>query len=210
MASGQRPRIDPRTLLNLYRQGYFPMADPDTGEVNVYSADPRAIIPLDAVHISSKIARLVRRAPFEVRCDTAFVEVMRACALPRAGSDRTWINEAMVEPYAALFEAGYAHSVEAWRGGALVGGLYGVHIGGLFCGESMFHRPDLGGSDASKISFVHLVRWLNHRGFGLLDAQMKTPHTARFGCIEVSHREYLGLLARALRLPVTWGDFRAL
>lgn len=185
------------------------MADPDNGQINWYSPDPRAIIPLDAFHIPRKLARKMRQRPFVIQSDTAFAEVMQACAAPRAQEEDTWINERLIRAYTALHQRGFAHSVEAWLDGALVGGLYGVQIGGAFFGESMFIRPELGGTDASKICLVHLVGWMRYLGMTLLDAQLPTDHTRRFGCIEVRRDLFHGLLERALRLPVRWGELDA-
>jgi leucyl/phenylalanyl-tRNA--protein transferase len=207
-----RPRgqqLSTGLLLSAYRRGWFPMADPLTGLVRWYHPDPRAIFPLEEFHVPDTLARELRRGRFEVRSDTAFERVMRACAEPRSDDDLTWIDDRMVEAYVGLFGAGHAHSVEAWRDGRLVGGLYGVHAGGAFMGESMFCRPDLGGTDASKVCLAHLVGWLRHRGFGLLDTQYATPHLERFGCREVPREEYLALLAGALARPAAWGAFDA-
>ena len=202
--------IDPETLLYAYCQGIFPMADSGTGEVGWYRPDPRAVIPLEAVHVPRKLARLVRKGTFEIRCDTAFEAVMRGCASPRFFGDETWISDSLVDVYSELNTAGFAHSIEAWRDGRLVGGLYGVHVGGLFAGESMFIDAEKGGTNSSKVCFVHLVAWLVHRGFLLLDAQMKTPHTARFGCVEISAQAYDEELKRAISSKVPWGEFKPL
>jgi leucyl/phenylalanyl-tRNA--protein transferase len=183
------------------------MAEPDSGQIHWYSPDPRAVIPLDTFHIPRKLARKIRQRRFEVRSDTAFADVMRACAAPRDEDDETWINDRLIQAYTELHQRGFAHSVEAWLGDDLVGGLYGVQIGGAFFGESMFVRPDLGGTDASKFCLVHLVGWMRHLGMSLLDAQLPTSHTRRFGCIEIRRDIFHGLLARAIRQPIRWRGF---
>jgi len=196
--------LSPELLLYAYGHGLFPMADPDEGgQLYWYAPDPRAVLPLDAFHVPSSLARVVRQGRFEVRVDTAFEAVMRACAAPAPGRASTWISEPMIEAYVDLHRVGYAHSVECWRGGALVGGLYGVRLGGAFFGESMFHRA----ADASKVALVHLVDRLRAGGFVLLDTQMATPHLARFGVVEIPRAAYEARLAEALRVE---GDWRAL
>lgn len=201
----QRPT--PEMLLWAYCRGIFPMADPITGEMGWYDPDPRGIIPLDAFHAPKTLARAVRKGCFEIRCDTAFEDVMRACAEPRREDELPWIDERLIRAYAGLQEMGHAHSVEAWREGDLVGGLYGVHIGGAFFGESMFFHPRRGGANASKVCLVHLVRHMIQRGCTLLDTQFNNDHLAQFGCIEIPRREYLRRLGEAIRRPVTWGRF---
>ena len=186
------------------------MADPLTGAIEWFNPDPRAVFPLvprEAFHVPASLARVVRSGRLEIRSDTAFEAVMRACAASRDTEDLTWIDQRMVDAYCALHAAGHAHSIEAWLDDRLVGGLYGVHIGAGFMGESMFCRPADGGSNASKVCLVHLVRWLQHRGFLLLDTQFSTDHLERFGCIEVPRHDYLALLAEAVARDVSWGDF---
>ena len=140
-ADPQRP--DPALLLWAYRQGAFPMADPETGDIGWYRPDPRAVIPLESFHVPRSLARVIRAGRFDVRCDTAFDEVIGACAEPRVGGeDESWIDERIIDAYRGLFDLGHAHTVEAWREGRLVGGLYGVHIGAAFFGESMFSRAE--------------------------------------------------------------------
>ena len=210
--SKQKPKIDLEqptvdTLIWAYRRAAFPMVDPITDCLEWFSPDPRAVFPLDAFHVPRNVARLVRQARFEVRSDTAFVEVMQACAGPRRDDDLSWIDDRLVGLYAGLFERGMAHTIEAWRDGRLVGGLYGVHLGGAFFGESMFIRPEQGGSGASKVCLVHLVRWLRHRGFTLLDTQFRNPHLEQFGVCEIPLSVYRERLANAVDRPVTWGTF---
>ena len=204
------PPLTTARLLAAYRRGWFPMADPLTGAIEWFNPDPRAVFPLappEAFHVPVSLARVVRSGRLEIRCDTVFERVMRACAVPRDPDDLTWIDQRMVDAYTALHAAGHAHSIEAWIQDKLVGGLYGVHIGGAFMGESMFSRRSDGGTNASKVCLVHLVRWLRHRGFLLLDTQFRTEHLSRFGCIEVPRRDYLPLLAEAVDRDISWGEF---
>lgn len=176
--------------------------------VEWFCPDPRAIFPLASFRVPDSLARLVRHRLFVIRSDTAFEQVMRACAQPRVQEPGTWIDEGMIRAYCELHEIGHAHSVEAWkveRGSeVLVGGLYGVHIGGAFMGESMFVRPDLGGSNASKICLVHLVEHLRRRGFMLLDTQFTNEHLLQFGCVEIRASEYLKRLEIATATEVAW------
>ena len=191
------PELTPELLLYAYQSGAFPMADPAEGNaVYWYAPDPRAILPLDHFHVPKTLARVVRRASFEVVTDRAFEQVMYACAR----RSTTWISPEIIRVYSALHESGFAHSVECWLDGELVGGLYGVALGGAFFGESMFHRV----TDASKVALVHLVRQLRRGGFVLLDTQFKTTHLARFGVVEIPRRVYEARLRRALRVPATW------
>jgi leucyl/phenylalanyl-tRNA---protein transferase len=193
--------IDPEQLVSAYANGWFPMAV-EGGEIRWFSPDPRGIIPLDTFRISNRLARTWRSGRFEIAIDRAFAEVMTACAtIVRDPADPgTWITQDIVDSYVALHRLGLAHSVEAWRGGQLAGGLYGVALGGVFFGESMFHRE----TDASKIALIALVERLNQRGFRLLDTQWSTPHLEQFGAIEIPRREYLRRLARALRATCTF------
>jgi leucyl/phenylalanyl-tRNA---protein transferase len=184
--------IDPAVLVRAYREGIFPMALED-GEIGWFSPNPRGIIPLDRFRISSRLARVIRQGKFEIAIDRQFEAVMRACA-NRPG-EGTWISEEIVESYMALHRLGLAHSVEAWQDGELAGGLYGVHLGGAFFGESMFHRV----TDASKVALALLVDRLTRHSFQLLDVQWLTPHLERFGAIAIPRREYLTRLARALK-----------
>jgi leucyl/phenylalanyl-tRNA--protein transferase len=193
--------IDPERLVSAYASGWFPMAV-EGGEIRWFSPDPRGIIPLDTFQISNRLARTWRSGRFEIAVDRSFPDVMSACAtVPRDPQDPgTWISPEIVDSYTALHRLGLAHSVETWRGGQLVGGLYGVALGGAFFGESMFHRE----TDASKIALVALVERLNTRGFQLLDTQWSTAHLEQFGAAEIPRREYLRRLDRALRLPATF------
>jgi leucyl/phenylalanyl-tRNA--protein transferase len=194
----------PELLIRAYTRGIFPMVDSRTREIVWLSPDPRAILPLDGLRISHSLERALRRGAFEVRTDSAFERVMRACAEARPGRESTWIDERLVSAYTGLHALGLAHSVEAWLDGELVGGLYGVHVGAAFCGESMFSRPELGGTDASKVCLVQLVDWLVTGGFQLLDVQFQSPHLQRLGCVEIPRDAYLERLGRALQ---RWGDW---
>ena len=177
-------------LLYAYRSGAFPMATP-SGEIEWFSPNPRGLIPLDdRFHIPHGLARELKKGRFEIRISTQFEAVMRACG----EREETWINEEVLASYVELHRLGYAHSVEAWQGGALVGGLYGVALGGAFFGESMFHTV----TDASKVALHALVMRLRARKFHLLDTQWTTAHLRNFGCYELSRAKYLKLLNVAL------------
>ena len=195
----------PDLLLAAYARGVFPMADPETGAMEWFCPDPRAVIPLDAFHVPRTLARTIRQELFQLRSDTAFEEVMRSCGPARDSSEPTWIDERLVRAYVGLHARGHAHSVESWRDGKLVGGLYGVHIGAAFFGESMFVKQGPDGTDASKVCLVHLVNHLRDRGFTLLDTQFSSEHLSRFGCVEIPAVDYLSELAIAISQPVTWG-----
>src|SRR4051812_4988014 len=174
--------IEPELLVSAYASGWFPMAV-ESGEIRWFSPDPRGIIPLDTFAVPRRLARVWRQGRFEMAFDRAFVDVMRSCALvERNPADPgTWITPEIVESYTALHERGLAHSVEAWREGRLVGGLYGVSLGGVFFGESMFHTE----TDASKIALMALIERLRSRNFELLDTQWSTPHLKHFGATEI-------------------------
>lgn len=201
--SARRAIPTPDGLIHAYRTGFFPMVDPDTSRLGWYTSDPRAVIPLDErFHVPRSLGRVVRQERFDIRSDTAFVEVMRACADRPDGP--SWIDDRLVQAYAALHALGRAHTVEAWRDGRLVGGLYGVHLGRAFFGESMFVRPDAGGTNASKVCLVHLVHRLRANGFRLLDSQFANDHIEQFGCIEIPLGTYLEELAGALASDAPW------
>jgi leucyl/phenylalanyl-tRNA--protein transferase len=187
-------------LLSAYTTGWFPMAV-GPADIRWYSPDPRGIIPLDTFHASRRLARSARQNHFEVRVDTAFRAVIEGCA-QRVDEDGNWIDDEIIESYCALHDRGYAHSVETWQDGALVGGLYGVAIQGAFFGESMFHRA----TDASKVALVALVERLRARGYALLDTQWVTAHLTQFGAIEIPRGRYLRLLSEALRVDVRFAD----
>ena len=183
--------IEPEFLLAGYSAGYFPMADSRDGGVRWYSPLRRGIIPLDAFKVSRSLGQTLRKQTFEVKFNTSFEPVMRACA----EREDTWISEEIVQSYLRLHMLGYAHSVEAWKEGVLAGGLYGVALGAAFFGESMFSRE----RDASKVALVHLVERLRSRKFELLDTQFITQHLARFGTIEIPRSDYLIRLRAAIR-----------
>jgi leucyl/phenylalanyl-tRNA--protein transferase len=191
--------IPTELLLAAYASGWFPMAD-EEGVISWYSPDPRGIMPIETFHIPSRLQRVVRKGTLQVEIDRAFEEVMRACAEAERepGDTGTWISEEIIESYCALHAQGFAHSVEVRQDGLLVGGLYGVALGGAFFGESMFHRA----TDASKVALVALVARLRSHGFVLLDTQWVTAHLQQFGAIEITRPQYLRLLERSLKLDV--------
>jgi leucyl/phenylalanyl-tRNA---protein transferase len=194
-------RLDSDLLLRAYAAGIFPMAESaDSDEVFWVDPEERGILPLDDFHLPRRLRRTLRAAPFEIRCDGDFVAVMRGCAAPTPLRSKTWINDRLVRLYADLHRRGHAHSVEAWRDGELVGGLYGVTLGGVFFGESMFSRA----SDASKVALAHLVVRLRRCGFTLLDIQFVTPHLKQFGATTVSRDAYRRMLAAALGRHALW------
>ena len=185
----------PEQLLAAYASGVFPMGEArDDPRVFLVEPEWRGVIPLDAFHMPARLRRTVRREPFEVRVDTAFPAVLDACAAPGPGREDTWINGPIRALYLELARCGHVHTVECWRDGALVGGLYGVTLGGAFFGESMFSRA----TDASKVALVHLVARLRRGGWILLDAQFMTDHLQQFGAQEISQADYLRRLAPAL------------
>jgi leucyl/phenylalanyl-tRNA--protein transferase len=223
-------------LLAAYCHGAFAMATSRRGRVDFYQADPRSVLPLDdgALTVPRSLRSQLRTTAVSFTADVAFEAVIRACAdTPRHAGQRrpqTWINDWIISSYSALHRAGHAHSVEAWlpritttptptatattttttpapRTHDLVAGLYGVHIGGAFFGESMFSRPDLGGSNASKMCLVHLWHHLRARGFALLDTQIANDHMRQFGIVELRAHEFAPRLASAIALDRTWGTF---
>jgi leucyl/phenylalanyl-tRNA--protein transferase len=197
------PRITPELLLRAYAEGIFPMAEKrNDPRLFWVSPDRRGIVPLDRFHVPRRLARTVRSGRFAVTSNAAFVDVIRACASPAEGREESWINDEIVRLYSALHASGHAHSVECWHDGAMVGGLYGVHLGGAFFGESMFSTE----RDASKVALVHLVGRLIVGGFALLDTQFITSHLAQFGTIEIAREEYLERLRRALAVPAYWPE----
>ncbi len=190
-------QLTPELVLYGYQHGVFPMADPDEDdEIYWFRPEHRGVLPLDGFHVPKNLARLVRQERFEVVSDRDFPAVIRACA----ARSTTWISDEIVEIYEVLHQWGYVHSVECWQEGVLVGGLYGVTLGGAFFGESMFNRV----SDASKVALVHLVRRLQAGGFVLLDTQYNTEHLNQFGVVEIPCAEYERRLARALRVEARW------
>ena len=184
-------KLTPEVLEACYRAGAFPMYD-GYGRIGFYRSDPRSILELDSLHVSKSLARVIRKGVYEVHVNRDFEAVIRACA----DRKNTWINAEIIRAFVRFHEAGRAHSVEAYREGELVGGLYGVALGGAFMGESMFSRM----RDASKVCLVHLVDHLKSRGYVLLDCQIQSDHLARLGAIEIPEREYLKRLEHALSL----------
>jgi leucyl/phenylalanyl-tRNA--protein transferase len=195
--------LSPDLLLRAYAAGLFPMAesaeDPDLFWID---PDPRGVLPLDRFHLPRRLRRTLRSGYFEIRIDSAFGAVMRGCAEPTQIRPKTWINDEILRLYGALYEQGYAHSVEAWREGELVGGLYGVALRGVFFGESMFSRV----TDASKVALVHLVARLVKGGFRLLDTQFVTDHLRRFGAVEIPRADYHRQLERALAVDAYFAE----
>lgn len=217
-----------RQVLAAYREGWFPMADPVSGQVEWVQPHRRSVIHLDkpdGVRISRSLRAKVLRGPFHITTDTAFEAVIRACAAPSdfQGRESTWLDPAIIEVFITLHRAGHAHSIEVWRAASsigesrpssphphepvLVGGLYGLALGSAFMGESMFCRPDLGGTDASKVALVHLFHHLRRRGFTLLDTQLQNPHMKRLGAVEIARATYLKRLTVAADQPRNWLPF---
>jgi leucyl/phenylalanyl-tRNA---protein transferase len=192
------PGITPDILLRAYSIGLFPMAESaDDPEIFWVEPELRGVLPLDAFHISRSLAKTVKRTLFDIRFDYDFDATIAACAEHTTGRPSTWINQTIRTLYGALHRIGHAHSVEAWDGSELVGGLYGVSLGAAFFGESMFSRR----TDASKICLVHLVDRLREKGFTLLDTQFTTEHLKTFGAIDIPKDEYAKLLAKAMESP---------
>jgi len=189
--------IEPEFLLSAYASGLFPMAL-DSGEIGWFAPDPRGVIPLDGFHIPKGLRRVLKKRPFEIRVDTAFLNVIEGCA----DREETWISETILRSYLELHRLGQAHSVEAWQDGELVGGLYGVRLRGAFFGESMFSRV----SEASKVCLVALVERLKCGGFVLLDTQWNNSHLAQFGCEEIEREEYAAMLAEAMDDEGEWNS----
>ena len=187
--------LDPIQTIKAYAQGIFPMAD-RYGRIRWYAPDPRAVLEHENLHVSRSLSATMRKGIYDMRMDTTFEAVIRCCA----DREETWINEAFIHTYTQLYDAEFAHSVEAWKDGELVGGLYGVALGGAFMGESMFSYT----TDASKVCLVALVEHLRARGFVLHDTQFLTPHLASLGVTEIPRREYERRLREALRLECRW------
>ena len=193
--------ITPEILLKAYAAGIFPMAE-DAEDPSLFWVEPRerGIIPLDRFHVSKRLARTVRSDHFQVRVDRDYDAVIAGCAAPGADREKTWISGRIRDLYGELFDAGYCHTVEVYREGRLVGGLYGVRLKGAFFGESMFHTE----RDASKVALVHLVARLRRGGFSLLDTQFVTSHLAQFGAIEVPRQRYKQMLRAAMDHDAEW------
>lgn len=191
----------PERLLDAYCHGIFPWPSAEL-PFAWFSPDPRMVLPLDALHVSRRLRRTLRRRPFEIRFDSAFDRVIRRCAsIPRSQETGTWISTPLIEGFLALHELGLAHSVEAWDGDRLVGGIYGIGLGTTFCGESMFHDA----TDASKIVLVHLVEHLKALRYTLLDCQVYSDHMASLGAREWPRARYLDALRAGLRQPTRRG-----
>lgn len=190
-------RPDPELVLNAYAQGIFPMAhEGDDWDLYWYAPDPRCIMPIEEFHTSRSLKRTLKKGVFDIRFDTAFVDVMAACAEPRGDGHGTWISPGILDVFIELHELGFAHSIETWQNDELVGGLYGLALGGLFAGESMFHRV----TDASKVALWATAKRLQERDFTLFDVQFHTDHLARFGAHEIPKDEYERRAAEAVRL----------
>ena len=196
--------INPEELLLAYRLGIFPMAESrNSKDVLWVRPHERGIIPLEKFHVPRRLARAVKSDRFQVRIDTAFDQVIRGCAESRPDRRDTWINEAIIDVFEIMYVRGHAHSVEIWQADTLVGGLYGLSLGGAFFAESKFSRA----TDASKVALVHLAARLKAGGYVLLDAQFPNPHLEQFGAINVTEERFQGLLAQALEHE---GDFYCL
>jgi leucyl/phenylalanyl-tRNA--protein transferase len=190
-------------LVAAYRQGIFPWYG-EGQPVLWWSPDPRMVLYPREIAVSRSLRKRLRKRDFELRVDTCFVRVIRACAEPRPGQGGTWITDDMLEAYASLHAAGMAHSVETWIDGELTGGLYGVALGGIFFGESMFSRAP----DASKIALVHLARQLERWNFGIVDCQMATTHLASLGAREIPRKDFVRALSELVNYPTRTGKWR--
>jgi len=196
--------LSPERLVDAYRHGIFPWYNGGQ-PILWWSPNPRMVLPVDEFKLPRSLAKVVRQQRFEIRVDTAFRDVITACAEPRNGQSGTWITPQVIDAYAALHRQGYAHSIESWRGEQLVGGLYGVAIGRMFYGESMFARE----SDASKVALVKLVAMLKYMAMPLIDCQQETDNLARFGARPITRRVFSGWLARLIPAPAPterWPD----
>jgi leucyl/phenylalanyl-tRNA---protein transferase len=189
--------LKPGTLILAYRNGIFPWT---THPITWWSPDPRTIIPLGGLHVSRSLRKVLRSSRFSTTFDQAFRRVMEGCAASRPGRVETWITPQFITAYTRLHELGYAHSVEVWHGQDMAGGLYGVSIGGLFAGESMFSEEE----NASKVALVSMQEKLESRSFALFDVQLMTAHLRSMGAVEIPRPQYLRLLAEAAALPVTF------
>jgi leucyl/phenylalanyl-tRNA--protein transferase len=185
-----KTQLEITTLLSAYCQGIFPMSD-ESGEISWYCPDPRTIIPIETYKPSKSLRPIINRGTFEIRINQQFEQVMRFCALPRKDDGGVWISEEIIQAFTQLHQYGFAHSVEAYQNNELVGGLYGVCIGGVFYGESMFSSV----SNSSKVAFHYLIQILKTNGFLLLDSQFMNDNVKRYGAIEISKKEFDKLLA---------------
>ncbi|WP_029519952.1 leucyl/phenylalanyl-tRNA--protein transferase [Persephonella sp. IF05-L8] len=192
--------LSPERLIFAYSLGIFPWYSEDE-PILWWSPDPRMVLFPDELKISRSLKKVLKNKGFEVRFNTAFEDVIKNCAtVKRKGQDGTWLTPEMIEAYIRLHKLGFAHSVETYLDGKLVGGLYGVAIGGVFFGESMFHKV----SDASKVAFVHLVKRLKEKGFDIIDCQQSTPHMARFGAREIPRKEFLDIISKSIHKKVSF------
>jgi leucyl/phenylalanyl-tRNA--protein transferase len=196
--------LSPGRLLNAYSHGIFPWFDQDRGPILWWSPDPRAVVSPTSLKVSRSLRRVVARGKFEITADLAFEAVVSGCAAPRSGASGTWITPAIQDAYRRLHQLGFAHSVESWWEGALVGGLYGVALGKMFFGESMFTQR----SDASKVAFVALANYLAAKSFVLIDCQMMNPHLRSLGVVEMPRRAFLAALDDNRRCPTEPGKWR--
>lgn len=194
--------MDADLLLRIYALGAFPMWDESADEVHLFRPEPRAVIEFDGLHVSRSLERTLRRRPFRLTSDRVFDRVLDECHRER--DDGCWCSPQMAMAYSELHDRGYAHSVEVWLEDDLVGGLYGVHIGAAFMAESMFSRPDRGGTDASSIALVETIRGLASADFQLFDVQFENPHIARFGVVEIADEDYLRRFEQAVVSPRDW------
>jgi len=199
--------LDADLLLRIYAAAAFPMWNEETREIHLFRPDPRAVIEFDGLHVPRRLARTIRRRPFEITTDQAFERVLDACHRERR--DGCWCSPEMAVAYLELHERGFARSVEAWKDGVLVGGLYGVHLGAAFMAESMFSRPRLGGTDASKVVLVETVRTLARAGFRLFDVQFENDHLRQFGVVEIPADDYQARFEHAALVPRDWPAFAA-
>ncbi len=196
-------RLSSEWLLDAYAHGIFPWPIFDGTDIVVWwSPDPRAVFELDRLRVTRRLARTCRSGRFEVTCDRDFIGVIQGCASAGDRAHNTWLTPTMIEAYTRLYQLGHAHSVEVWCDGQLAGGTYGVTLGGLYAGESMFHRM----RDASKVALVYLVAHLAARGYTLFDIQQRTDHTVSMGAVDISRDEYLTRLAAALQCEISFGD----
>ncbi len=198
-------RLTPEWLLDAYRHGIFPWPVWDDEPMAWWSLDPRTILEFELLHVSRRLRRTLASGTFTVTCNRDFAGVIHGCATAGDRQKGTWLTPSMIAAYSELHRLGHAHSIEVWHENELAGGTYGVAIGGLFAAESMFYRV----RDASKVAVVHLVAHLKARGYGLLDIQQWTPHTGRLGAIMIPRSDFLRRLAKAVDLPVTFGNVLA-
>ena len=195
-------KLTPFDLLDIYKQGFFPMAEHrEDQEFGFYAPHTRALLPIKNLHIPKRLKRKIHHVAYDMRMDTAFTDVIHHCANVQRGKDaNTWINDHIIHLFIQLHDMGVAHSVETWKDGKLIGGLYGLSIGSTFCGESMFSLE----SDASKVALVHLAAHLDKQGFKLLDSQFRNPHLDQFGLYEIPQEEYVGLMQDGLDDQITF------